>query len=277
MRLGASIFFASDSIQPADLGPGLEARGFESLWLPEHSPHPGSTAARSRGPPAPGAVRDPLRGLHRAGRRRLHHPADTARQSGHPDRYPGPALDGQGHRHDRPPLGRPVPVRGRVWPAQVGVRKPRHPVRSATSDSAEEAAHGQVALDHGDLRIRRRPRASCTQSPGTKTSPEAAPSDPHRGCSRSQNQGRPSRTGRRMDTAGALSGDLRGDRGGPSRRGRKGQAAAGDHGLPRPHRGSPDRGARSSRLRPRRRVPPNRSWTVVVEYLDQIAEAWIRR
>ena len=37
MRIGASIFFTSDSIQPAELGSELESRGFESLWLPEHS------------------------------------------------------------------------------------------------------------------------------------------------------------------------------------------------------------------------------------------------
>ena len=35
--IGASIFFTADSIQPAELGRELEARGFESLWLPEHS------------------------------------------------------------------------------------------------------------------------------------------------------------------------------------------------------------------------------------------------
>jgi probable F420-dependent oxidoreductase len=35
--VGASIFFTSQSIQPAELGPELESRGFDSLWLPEHS------------------------------------------------------------------------------------------------------------------------------------------------------------------------------------------------------------------------------------------------
>ena len=40
MRVGASIFFTADSIQPAELGVELEARGFESLWLPEHSHMP---------------------------------------------------------------------------------------------------------------------------------------------------------------------------------------------------------------------------------------------
>ncbi|MDE0167969.1 MAG: TIGR03619 family F420-dependent LLM class oxidoreductase [bacterium] len=40
MRIGASIFFTAESIQPAELGVELEARGFESLWLPEHSHMP---------------------------------------------------------------------------------------------------------------------------------------------------------------------------------------------------------------------------------------------
>ena len=40
MLIGASIFFTADSIQPAELGAELEARGFESLWLPEHSHMP---------------------------------------------------------------------------------------------------------------------------------------------------------------------------------------------------------------------------------------------
>ena len=40
MRIGASIFFTADSIQPAELGVELEAHGFESLWLPEHSHMP---------------------------------------------------------------------------------------------------------------------------------------------------------------------------------------------------------------------------------------------
>lgn len=40
MRIGAAIFFTADSIQPAELGVELEAHGFESLWLPEHSHMP---------------------------------------------------------------------------------------------------------------------------------------------------------------------------------------------------------------------------------------------
>src|SRR5208282_4942437 len=37
MHFGASIFFTDYSITPAELGPELESRGFESLWAAEHS------------------------------------------------------------------------------------------------------------------------------------------------------------------------------------------------------------------------------------------------
>lgn len=49
MDFGASIFFTDYSITPAELGPAMEARGFESLWAPEHSHIP--TSRRS---PYPG-------------------------------------------------------------------------------------------------------------------------------------------------------------------------------------------------------------------------------
>ena len=37
MDFGASMFFTDYSMTPADLGRALEARGFESVWAPEHS------------------------------------------------------------------------------------------------------------------------------------------------------------------------------------------------------------------------------------------------
>jgi probable F420-dependent oxidoreductase len=37
MDFGAAIFFTDYSMGPADLGPALEQRGFDSLWAPEHS------------------------------------------------------------------------------------------------------------------------------------------------------------------------------------------------------------------------------------------------
>jgi len=37
MHFGASMFFTDYSMTPAELGQALEARGFESIWAPEHS------------------------------------------------------------------------------------------------------------------------------------------------------------------------------------------------------------------------------------------------
>ena len=37
MKIGAVMFFTTDSMQPAALGRALEERGFELLWVPEHT------------------------------------------------------------------------------------------------------------------------------------------------------------------------------------------------------------------------------------------------
>ena len=42
MKIGAVMFFTTDSMQPASLGRALEERGFESLWVPEHTHIPSS-------------------------------------------------------------------------------------------------------------------------------------------------------------------------------------------------------------------------------------------
>ena len=42
MQFGASMFFTDYSMAPTELGIALEARGFESLWAPEHSHIPAS-------------------------------------------------------------------------------------------------------------------------------------------------------------------------------------------------------------------------------------------
>ncbi|MER3446703.1 MAG: hypothetical protein C4291_07595 [Candidatus Dadabacteria bacterium] len=55
MLFGASIFATEYTMHPADLARALEERGFESLWVPEHthipasrrSPWPGGKALRS--------------------------------------------------------------------------------------------------------------------------------------------------------------------------------------------------------------------------------------
>ena len=52
MQFGAAIFPTAESIHPAELGKALEERGFESLWVAEHTHIPAS-----RRSPWPGAVR----------------------------------------------------------------------------------------------------------------------------------------------------------------------------------------------------------------------------
>src|ERR1700741_1311452 len=44
MDFGASMFFTDYSMTPAPLAQALEARGFESIWAPEHSHIPSSRA-----------------------------------------------------------------------------------------------------------------------------------------------------------------------------------------------------------------------------------------
>ncbi len=42
MKIGAVMFFTTDSMRPAPLARALEQRGFESLWVPEHTHIPSS-------------------------------------------------------------------------------------------------------------------------------------------------------------------------------------------------------------------------------------------
>src|SRR6201988_4154590 len=56
MEFGASMFFTDYSMRPDELGRALEARGFDSLWAPEHSHIP-----LSRQSPFPGGGDVPKR------------------------------------------------------------------------------------------------------------------------------------------------------------------------------------------------------------------------
>jgi probable F420-dependent oxidoreductase len=55
MKIGAVMFFTTDSMQPAPLARAMEARGFESLWVPEHTHIPSSL--KSAYPASGGLVR----------------------------------------------------------------------------------------------------------------------------------------------------------------------------------------------------------------------------
>jgi alkanesulfonate monooxygenase SsuD/methylene tetrahydromethanopterin reductase-like flavin-dependent oxidoreductase (luciferase family) len=58
MDFGAAMFFTDYSMTPVELGQALEARGFESVWAPEHSHIPSTrktppASARGMLPPRP--------------------------------------------------------------------------------------------------------------------------------------------------------------------------------------------------------------------------------
>jgi probable F420-dependent oxidoreductase len=55
MKIGAVMFFTTESMQPAPLARAMEERGFESLWVPEHTHIPSSL--RSAYPASGGLVR----------------------------------------------------------------------------------------------------------------------------------------------------------------------------------------------------------------------------
>ena len=55
MKIGAVMFFTVESMQPAPLARAMEERGFESLWVPEHTHIPSSL--RSAYPASGGLVR----------------------------------------------------------------------------------------------------------------------------------------------------------------------------------------------------------------------------
>jgi alkanesulfonate monooxygenase SsuD/methylene tetrahydromethanopterin reductase-like flavin-dependent oxidoreductase (luciferase family) len=53
MDFGAAMFFTDYSMTPVELGQELEARGFESVWAPEHSHIPSTRKT----PPASGGAK----------------------------------------------------------------------------------------------------------------------------------------------------------------------------------------------------------------------------
>lgn len=55
MKIGAVMFFTTESMQPAPLALAIEERGFESLWVPEHTHIPSSL--KSAYPASGGLVR----------------------------------------------------------------------------------------------------------------------------------------------------------------------------------------------------------------------------
>ena len=128
MEIGAAIFFTDYSMAPTDLAVSLEQRGFESLWVAEHShmpltrrfTHPLGEAALTK---EYFDVMDPFRYVERRSRR--HQAAQTRRcyLLGNPARH---NPDRKAGCLARPGVEGPFPVRHRLWLECRGDGRSRH-------------------------------------------------------------------------------------------------------------------------------------------------------
>ena len=161
MRYGITMFATDVSIDVVELAREAEARGLQSLWLPEHTHIPVSR----RTPPATGdaeldrgvqAMPRPARG---AGRRGVGHHHPPAR---HRDPAGGPARadrDGQGRGHPRPPERRPGRARGRLRVERGRARAPRRGDGRAAGRGARGGPRHAGALGGRRSQLRGRARA----------------------------------------------------------------------------------------------------------------------
>ena len=176
MDFGAAIFFTDYSMGPVELGRALEERGFESLWAPEHSHIP-----LSRRSPFPQGgdlpkkyydVMDPFVTLSAAAAATTRAP----RRDGHLPRRPARSHpDGQGGRHARPGLRRPVPLRHRRGLERRGDGGSRHRVRLAVQGDAGARGGDAGDLDQVQAGVQRRARAVPADDDVAEAGAEAAP------------------------------------------------------------------------------------------------------
>ena len=181
MEFGASIFFTDYSMAPVELARALEARGFESLWAPEHShiPVPRKTPFPRGGelPKQYYDVMDPFVMLRRGG---------------------GRHDDAEG-RHRRVPRRRSaIRSRRRSWsPRSIrsragascsasaaagtrGDRGPRHRLQDALQADARAGRGDEGDLDRGEARVSRRVRRFPADDDLAQAGAEAAPADHRR-------------------------------------------------------------------------------------------------
>src|SRR5215471_7963706 len=143
MDFGAAMFFTDYSMTPADLGKALEARGFESVWAPEHSHIPSTRKT----PPAGGGelekryydVMDPFVTLTAAAMGTKTLKVGTGVLSGQPARHDP---DRETRRFYRSHLGRAVPIRRR---RRLEPRRNREP-----RDGVQKPIQKNARTDRGD-------------------------------------------------------------------------------------------------------------------------------
>ncbi len=165
MLFGVQMFPTHYAIRPDVLAREAEARGFESVWFPEHTHIP--ISRRSPWPGGPVLPKEyshtydlfvvPHRrgGGHHAHQGRVRHlPAGRARSDRH----------GQGGRVARLPVRRPRALRHRRGMERRGDGAPWHGVPDPVEAPEGARARDEEDLDRGGGQLRRRVRAASSRS-----------------------------------------------------------------------------------------------------------------
>ena len=159
MRIGVFYFPTDYGINLAELARALEDRGFDSLFVPEHTHIP-----VSRRTPFPGGGELPKRYSH------THDPfvalafaaAATKKLLARHRHLPGAAARSdrhrQGHRHARPAVGRPLRLRHRRRLERRRDGEPRRALCDALQADARARAGHEGAVDRGGGVVPRRVR-----------------------------------------------------------------------------------------------------------------------
>ena len=160
MDYGVVMFATDYAIAPDDLARGVEERGFESLWFPEHTHIPAS-----RRTPWPGGADLPKEYWHTLrpvrcadGRGRRRDQAPEARHRHLPRGRARPDHHREGSREPRSSVGRPLPVRHRRRLERRRDGEPRHTLQDALARAARARAGDEGDLDEGRSRVPRRVR-----------------------------------------------------------------------------------------------------------------------
>ena len=158
MHIGAAMFFTDYSMTPARARAWRwRSAASNSLWAPEHSPHPAvaQVALPERRRPAEEVLRrdGPVRGADGGGGR---HQDAQGRHRHLPDRPARSDPDRQAGRLDRPDLRRALPVRRRqrLEPGRDG--EPRHRLRNPPQAGARAHRGDEGDLDQVEGRVSRR-------------------------------------------------------------------------------------------------------------------------
>ena len=181
MHYAVMSFQTDYAIRPDELALAAEARGFESIFFPEHTHIPTS---RRTPYPAGGELPkeyshtlDPFVALHGRGRR--HHEAQ-GRHRHLPRHRARPDHHRQGGRERRLAVGRAPALRHRRRLEHRGDGEPRHRLQDALEAAARARAGDEGDLDQGRGRVPRRARRLRPDLVVAEARAEAAPADPHR-------------------------------------------------------------------------------------------------